>query len=230
MLAAVEAALRAHFAFDARALGQPVQQSDVIAVAQAVPGVVAVDLDASLWRHRSRLRRPASRSRCGCSPRACASSGGVAQPAELLTLDPGAARPPGGDGMSTLTAERLYALLPAVYRVRDAEQGEPLRALLGAVAQEFAALEENVEQLYDDQFIETCADWVAPYIGDLIGYRPLHGVAPTIASPRAEVANTIALSPPQGHGADARAAGAATSPTGRRTRSSSSSSSPPRST
>ena len=75
--------------------------------------------------------------------------------------------------------------------------------------QEFEALEENVEQLYDDQFIETCADWVAPYIGDLIGYRPLHGVARRkVASPRAEVANTIALSPPQGHGADAGAAGA----------------------
>ncbi|WP_422003424.1 hypothetical protein [Reyranella sp.] len=94
--------------------------------------------------------------------------------------------------MSTLTAERLYGLLPAVYRLRDAEQGEPLRALIAAFAQQFAALEENVEQLYDDQFIETCADWVAPYIGDLIGYRPLHGVAPKVASPRAEVANTIA--------------------------------------
>jgi len=93
--------------------------------------------------------------------------------------------------MSTLTAERLYSLLPAVYRLRDAEQGEPLRALLAAFADQFAALEENVDQLYDDQFIETCADWVAPYIGDLIGYRPLHGVAPRIASPRAEVANTI---------------------------------------
>ncbi|MEO8069879.1 MAG: hypothetical protein ABI652_00630, partial [Acidobacteriota bacterium] len=34
--------------------------------------------------------------------------------------------------------------------------------------------------------------WVAPYIGDLIGYRPLHGVAAAVASPRAEVANTIA--------------------------------------
>ena len=67
-------------------------------------------------------------------------------------------------------------LLPAVYRLRDAEQGEPLRALLALFAQQFAALEENLEQLYDDQFIETCADWVAPYIGDLIGYRPLHGV------------------------------------------------------
>ena len=51
VLSAVEAALRAHFSFDARELGQPVQQSDVIATAQAVPGVVAVDLDAALWRH-----------------------------------------------------------------------------------------------------------------------------------------------------------------------------------
>jgi hypothetical protein len=93
--------------------------------------------------------------------------------------------------MSSLTAERLYALLPAVYRIRDGEQGHPLRALVALIAQEFEALEENVEQLYDDQFIETCEDWVAPYIGDLIGYRPLHGVAPAIASPRAEVANTI---------------------------------------
>ena len=94
--------------------------------------------------------------------------------------------------MSSLTADRLYSLLPAIYRLRDADQGEPLRALIGALAKEFEALEENFDQLYDDQFIETCAHWVAPYIGDLIGYRPLHGVSPKIASPRAEVANTIA--------------------------------------
>jgi hypothetical protein len=93
--------------------------------------------------------------------------------------------------MSTLTAERLYALLPAIYRIRDEQQGHPLRALVGLIAQEFEALEDNVEQLYDDQFIETCQDWVAPYIGDLIGYRPLHGVAAAVSSPRAEVANTI---------------------------------------
>ncbi len=91
----------------------------------------------------------------------------------------------------SLTADRLYSLLPAVYRIRDEQQGHPLRALVALIAQEFEALEENVEQLYDDQFIETCQDWVAPYIGDLIGYRPLHGVAAAIASPRAEVANTI---------------------------------------
>ena len=93
----------------------------------------------------------------------------------------------------SLDVDTLYELLPAVYRVRDAQQGEPLRALLGVVARELGALEQDLDQLYDDQFIETCADWVAPYIGELIGYRPLHGVAPRIASPRAEVANTIAF-------------------------------------
>jgi hypothetical protein len=94
--------------------------------------------------------------------------------------------------MNTLTAERLYGLLPAIDRIRDDAQGKPLENLLAAFAREFGALEENLAQLYDDQFIETCADWVAPYIGDLIGYRPLHGVTPDVASPRAEVANTIA--------------------------------------
>ena len=89
------------------------------------------------------------------------------------------------------TAERLYNLLPAIHRIKDADQGYPVRDLLTLVAEQVAALEENLEQLYDDQFIETCSPWVAPYIGDLIGYRSLHGVAPNVASPRADVANTI---------------------------------------
>ena len=88
---------------------------------------------------------------------------------------------------------RLYELLPAIYRVRDAEQGEPLKALLTVIAEQLGVIEENLAQLYDDQFIETCAEWVVPYIGDLIGYRSLHGVVPKVASPRAEVAHTIAF-------------------------------------
>ena len=90
-------------------------------------------------------------------------------------------------------AQKLYELLPAIYRARDAEQGEPLRQLLAVIAEQAGVLEENLEQLYDDQFIETCGDWVVPYIGDLIGYRSLHGVVPKVASPRAEVAHTIAF-------------------------------------
>lgn len=87
--------------------------------------------------------------------------------------------------------DTLYALLPALYRIQDAQQGEPLRAVLAVIAEQVGVVEENLAQLYDDQFIETCADWVVPYIGDLIGYRALYSVAPRISSPRAEVANTI---------------------------------------
>src|SRR5215470_13789128 len=89
--------------------------------------------------------------------------------------------------------DRLYELLPAFYRLRDVDQGEPLRALLAVIAEQVAVLEENLDQLYDDQFIETCADWVVPYIGGLIGVRALHGTVPRIASPRAEVAHMIAF-------------------------------------
>ena len=89
-------------------------------------------------------------------------------------------------------ADKLYQLLPALYRIRDTEQGGALRALCEVLAEDIAVLRENLDQLYDDQFIETCADWVAPYIGDLIGYRTLHAVTERTRSARAEVANTIA--------------------------------------
>jgi hypothetical protein len=88
-------------------------------------------------------------------------------------------------------AQRIYELLPAIYRLRDAEQGEPLKALLSVIADQVGVIEEDLAQLYDDQFIETCNEWVVPYIGDLIGYRALHNVVPRIGSQRAEVAHTI---------------------------------------
>ena len=55
-----------------------------------------------------------------------------------------------------------------------------------------AVLEEDVEQLYDDQFIETCAEWVVPYIGDLVGTRGLFVFPQATFSQRAQVANTLA--------------------------------------
>jgi hypothetical protein len=85
----------------------------------------------------------------------------------------------------------LYDLLPAVHRIRDQSEREVLQALLAVIAEQVEVLEENLEQFYDDQFIETCADWVAPYIGDLVGYRALHPVTSDIGSSRAEIANTI---------------------------------------
>ncbi len=89
-------------------------------------------------------------------------------------------------------AQRLYELLPAIYRVRDAQQGEPLKALLSVLAEQVAVLEEDLAQLYDDQFIETCHEWVVPYIGDLVGARGVFGYPNATFTQRAQVANTIA--------------------------------------
>jgi hypothetical protein len=61
------------------------------------------------------------------------------------------------------------------------------------VAEQLAVVADDIIQLYDDQFIETCAPWVIPYIGDLIGYQSVRGIAPAIDNPRAEVAETISL-------------------------------------
>ncbi len=82
-------------------------------------------------------------------------------------------------------------LLPAIHRLRDAEGGGALRELLDVIGTQAAVLEEDLEQLYDDLFIETCSEWVVPYIGDLIGYQSLHGQSPGLGSARSEVANTI---------------------------------------
>ncbi len=89
-------------------------------------------------------------------------------------------------------AGRLYELLPAVYRIRDTAESGPLKDLLSAIADQVAILEDNLEQLYDDEFVETCADWVLPYIGELIGVTGLQATGPQLRSPRAEVAHTIA--------------------------------------
>ncbi|RAP78311.1 phage tail protein [Paenibacillus montanisoli] len=97
----------------------------------------------------------------------------------------------------SFTVDRLYQLLPAIYRIRDIEQGDgikggPLRELLGVIAEEVSVIEGNLTQLYDDQFIETCAEWVVPYLGDLLGVRSLQATITATISQRAFVANTLA--------------------------------------
>src|SRR3981189_3254602 len=98
------------------------------------------------------------------------------------------------------TPDRLYELLPAIYRLRDADRGYPLRDLLRVVAEQVNAVEDDITQLYDNWFIETAQDWVVPYIAELVGYTPVNAAGDPKASaadenriliPRREVANTI---------------------------------------
>ena len=83
VLAEVDTILRLTFSFDMREFGQPVVLSEVIAVIQTIPGVVAVDVD---FLYRGNVQKP--------EPQILAElpvikSNGQMQAAELLTLHPG---------------------------------------------------------------------------------------------------------------------------------------------
>lgn len=91
------------------------------------------------------------------------------------------------------TTDRLYQLLPAIYRARDLQVGgESLRALIGVIEKEFQDIFDDIDTLYDNWFVETCQDWAVPYIGDLLGVRELNEIPNGAFSRRAYVANTLA--------------------------------------
>ena len=108
--------------------------------------------------------------------------------------------------MNLTRPDSLFELLPAVHRQRDITEGEPLRALLQIITEQARDLQRDIEQLYDNWFIETCDDWVVPYIADLVGFRrvqgagqpgdaldPRGGLLNRYLFPRREVASTVKL-------------------------------------
>ncbi|MGZ5018055.1 MAG: hypothetical protein ACXV8U_19990 [Methylobacter sp.] len=97
--------------------------------------------------------------------------------------------------MNTLDKDRLYKLLPYIYQLRDHEKGEPLRALLQVITKQVDIVEKDIGQLYENWFIETCEDWVVPYLGDLIGYTPVHeaGEPGEITTPQGKLRNKILI-------------------------------------
>ncbi len=94
--------------------------------------------------------------------------------------------------MTVAERQRLFDLLPAIYRIRDAEGDGALQTLLSIVDDQLDVMEGDMAALYDDWFIETCAEWVVPYIGGLLGVRNLTEIESANFSRRAYVANTLA--------------------------------------
>lgn len=105
--------------------------------------------------------------------------------------------------------EMLYRVLPEIYQslddglVSDKERG-PLRELLSVVGEQVNLLEDDLARWYNNWFIETCEDWVVPYIGDLVGYEsaakelnteenPESPLNRAVVFPRREIADAIAL-------------------------------------
>ncbi len=97
--------------------------------------------------------------------------------------------------MNYSSSDRLYKLLPEIYRLRDTAAGEPLKALLALFEQELLTIEGDISDLYNNWFIETCAEWAVPYIGDLLDVPEFYTDRSLVYGQqerRAYVANTIA--------------------------------------
>jgi hypothetical protein len=75
-------------------------------------------------------------------------------------------------------ADKLWNLLPAIYRTLDTDQfnvgdsnvqgNGPLRELVNRIGAQAAIVRRSIDRLWEDQSIESCDDWVISYIGDLL--------------------------------------------------------------
>jgi hypothetical protein len=92
---------------------------------------------------------------------------------------------------------RIYGLFPSNYHLQDLQHQtsdghRPLQDLVAIMEETLKILESNIEGLYENWFIETCNEWVAPYIGDLVDADLLPLAKGSAAvSGKAYVANTL---------------------------------------
>ena len=96
------------------------------------------------------------------------------------------------DGFDEAAAAKLWALLPDVYRQLDSavlDGTGPLQALVDRAATQVGVVRRSIERLWEDQSIETCSDWVIPYIAALLGTNLVPSM--DARGQRLDVANTI---------------------------------------
>jgi len=99
--------------------------------------------------------------------------------------------------------DRLYDLMPTLYRERDEREGFPLRDLLRIVTEQADIVHSDIQLLWDNFFIETCERWAIPYIGDLVSNNLLNdaqnlkapdtarGLFPDLTGPDLRATNAI---------------------------------------
>ncbi|SEO03692.1 hypothetical protein SAMN05216404_11082 [Nitrosospira multiformis] len=89
-------------------------------------------------------------------------------------------------------ADKLWNLLPAIYRSLDSDEfsgNGPLRELVNRIGAQAAILRRSIDRAWEDQSIETCDDWVIPYIGDLLATNLVSNL--DSRAQRLDVAKTI---------------------------------------
>jgi hypothetical protein len=99
--------------------------------------------------------------------------------------------PIANDQYERFFAEKLWELIPGVYKSEDglAERPGTLRAFIELIAEQAALLRRSHDKLWDDAFIDLCDDWAVPYIGDLVATRMVSALNPR--GRRVDVAKTI---------------------------------------
>lgn len=89
-------------------------------------------------------------------------------------------------------ADKLWNLIPAIYRSLDSDtfgQNGPLREMVNRIGAQAAVVRRSIDRLWQDQSIETCDDWVIPYIADLLATNLIASL--DARGQRLDVANTI---------------------------------------
>src|SRR4051812_41103009 len=80
------------------------------------------------------------------------------------------------DHYAAYYADKLWNLLPEVYRAEDsAEEGVPgpLAELVARLGEQAAVLRRSLDRLWEDQSPETCDAWAIAYLGDLLAVNLL---------------------------------------------------------
>jgi hypothetical protein len=98
------------------------------------------------------------------------------------------------DRYAEFYTEHLWALLPEIYRTSDTDSDEPtvhgpLRELVVRLGAQVAIVRRAIDRTREDQSIESCDDWLIPYLGDLLATRIVAGL--DARAQRLDVANTI---------------------------------------
>jgi hypothetical protein len=95
------------------------------------------------------------------------------------------------DGFESYYTEKLWQLVPEVYRNEDGRAARPgvLRGIVELIGAEAARTRRSIDRLWEDQHVETADDWAVPYIGDLVGVRPVSVL--DRRARRVDVANAI---------------------------------------
>lgn len=89
----------------------------------------------------------------------------------------------------------IYRLLPELYRRRDRENGLALEALAQALDEARESVEQDIDRLYRNWFVETCDPGMLPYLAELVGLSDLPEEARNV---RAVVADAAEFGPRKG--------------------------------